>query len=63
MACLVNYTLYNNSSDNGLSSLKHQTIIWTNAGFLLIASIHTDTAQISMKFESKYKIASVQTSL
>ena len=37
-------------SDNGLSPGRRQTIIWTNAGILLIGSLE----QTSMKFESKF---------
>ena len=36
-------------SDNGLSPARHQAIIWTNAGILLIGPIGTNFSEISIK--------------
>ena len=36
-------------SDNGLSPRRHQAIIWTNAGILLIGPLGTNLSEISIK--------------
>ena len=37
------------SSDNGLSPGRHQAIIWTNAGILLIGPLRTNFSEISIE--------------
>ena len=37
------------ASDNGLSPGRHQAIIWTNAGILLIGTLGTNFSEISIK--------------
>ena len=36
-------------SDNGLSPVRHQAIIWTNAGILLIGPLATSSSEILIK--------------
>ena len=36
-------------SDNGLSAGRHQAIIWTNAGILLIGPLGTNFSEISIQ--------------
>ena len=38
--------MYNIGSDNGLSPVRRQTIIWTNAGILLIGPLGTNFSEI-----------------
>ena len=42
--CVVKLTI--NGSDNGLSPGRHQAIIWTNAGILLIGTLGTNFSEI-----------------
>ena len=42
--CVSNVTII--GSDNGLSPVRRQTIIWTNAGILLIAPSETNFSEI-----------------
>ena len=39
-------------SDNGLSPARHQAIIWTNAGILLIGHLRTNFSEILIKIET-----------
>ena len=39
-------------SDNGLEPGRHQTIIWTNAGILLIEPLGTNFSEISIAIKS-----------
>ena len=39
-------------SDNGLSLGRHQTIIWTNAGILLIGPLATNSGEISIRIQT-----------
>ena len=43
----VNYAI--TGSDNGLSPGRHQGIIWTNAGILLIGPLGTNISEISIE--------------
>ena len=42
--CVGNLTIID--SDNGLSAGRHQAIIWTNAGILLIRNLGTNFSEI-----------------
>ena len=42
--CVGNLTII--GSDNGLSPGRHQAIIWTNAGILLIGPLGTNFSEI-----------------
>ena len=42
--CVGNLTII--GSDNGLSPGRHQAIIWTNAGILLIGPLRTNISEI-----------------
>ena len=44
MYTLVNQVIF--GSDNGLSPVRHQAIIWTNAGILLIRNLGTNFSEI-----------------
>ena len=44
MDASVNYTII--GSDNGLSPGRHQAIIWTNDGILLIGTLGTNFSEI-----------------
>ena len=44
-----NYTII--ASDNGVWPVWHQTIIWTNAGLLLIKTLGTNFSENLMKIE------------
>ena len=45
--CVGNLTII--GSDNGLSPGRHQAIIWTNAGIVLIRPMGTNFSEISIK--------------
>ena len=45
--CIRNITII--GSDNGLSPGRHQAIIWTNAGILLIRHMETNCSEISIE--------------
>ena len=45
--CVGNLTII--GSDNGLSPGRHQAIIWTNAGILLIRHLGTNFSEISIE--------------
>ena len=52
--CVGNLTII--GSDNGLSPGRHQAIIWTNAGILLIGPLGTNSSEILIEiitFHSK----------
>ena len=42
--CVSNFTII--GSDNGLSPIRHQAIIWTNAGVLLIRTLGANFGEI-----------------
>ena len=48
--CVGNLTII--GSDNGLSPGRHQAIIWTNAGILLIRTLGTNFSEILGKINS-----------
>ena len=39
-------------SNNGLSPGRHQAIIWTNAGMLLIGALGTNVSEIRIKIDT-----------
>ena len=48
--CVVNLTII--GSDNGLSPGRHQAIIWTNAGILLIGPLETNFIEILIRIQT-----------
>ena len=48
--CVGNLTII--GSDNGLSPERHQAIIWTNAGILLIRPLETNFSEISIEIQT-----------
>ena len=48
--CVVKLTII--GSDNGLSPGRHQAIIWTNAGILLIEPLGTNFSEINFNWNS-----------
>ena len=48
--CVCKLTII--GSDNGLSPRRHQAIIWTNAGILLIGPLGTKFSEILVKILS-----------
>ena len=50
--CVSNLTII--GSDNGLSRGRHQGIIWTIAGMLLICTLGTNFSEISSEFEHSH---------
>ena len=56
--------LTNIGSDNGLSPGRHQAIIWTNAGMLLIGPLGTNSSEILIKIHkfSYKKVIHLKTS-
>ena len=48
--CVCNWTII--GSDNGLSPGRHQAIIWTNAGILLIEPLGTNFSEILIGIQS-----------
>ena len=41
-------------SDNGVSPDRHQAIIWTNAGMLLIGPLEKNFSEISMEIQDVF---------
>ena len=50
--CIDNLTII--GSDKGLSPARHQTIIWTNAGILLIGPLGTNFSEIVIEIQNFY---------
>ena len=48
--CVSNLTII--GSDNGLSPGRHQAIIWTNAGILLIGPLGTNFSEIQIGIQT-----------
>ena len=48
--CVIKLTII--ASDNGLPPSRHQDIIWTNAGILLIRSLGTNFSEILIKIHT-----------
>ena len=46
--CVSKLTIF--GADNALSPGRHQAIIWTNAGILLIGPLGTDFSEILIEF-------------
>ena len=47
--CVGNLTII--GSDNGLAPGRHQAIIWTNSGILLIGTLETNFSEISIEMQ------------
>ena len=48
--CADNLTIID--SDNGLSPGRHQAIIWTNAGILLIEHLETNFSEVAIEIQT-----------